>query len=82
MKIYKYPQREQWAELTARPHLDTTQLQATVNSVLSDVRERGDAAVLDYEERFDHVRLSSLAVSEAELAEAKHILATVPDIPK
>ncbi len=71
MKIYKYPQRERWAELTARPHLDTTQLQATVNSVLSDVRERGDAAVLDYEERFDHVRLSSLAVSEAELAEAE-----------
>jgi len=71
MKIYKYPQRERWAELTARPHLDTTQLQATVNSVLSDVRERGDAAVLDYEERFDHVRLSSLAVSEADLAEAE-----------
>ena len=76
MKIYKYPQREQWTELTARPHLDHSQLQQTVSSVLSDVRERGDEAVLDYEERFDHVRLTQLAVTAQEMAEAESLVST------
>ena len=74
MNIYKYPQLEQWAEITARPHLDHSQLQQTVSGVLSDVRQRGDAAVLDYEERFDHVRLQSLAVTEAEMDEAEKLV--------
>jgi histidinol dehydrogenase len=42
--------------------------------VLSDVRQRGDEAVRDYEERFDHVRLSSLAVTEAEMDEAETLV--------
>ncbi|MBR1415786.1 MAG: histidinol dehydrogenase [Prevotella sp.] len=74
MKIIRYPKREEWAALTARPHLDTTQLQATVSAVLSDVKERGDEAVLDYEERFDHVRLTSLAVSDEEMQQAERLV--------
>ena len=74
MKIYKYPQREQWTEITARPHLDHSQLQQTVSGVLDDVRQRGDVAVLDYEERFDHVRLQSLTVTEAEMDEAETLV--------
>ena len=74
MKIIEYPKREQWSEITARPHLDHSQLQQTVSSVLSDVRQRGDEAVLDYEERFDHVRLQQLAVSEAEMDEAEGLV--------
>lgn len=72
MKIYKYPGKHQWAEIVKRPHLDTTLLQATVRDVLADVKLRGDDAVMDYEECFDHVKLSSLAVTEEEidLAEA------------
>ena len=71
MKIYRYPDRNEWAEIVARPHLDTTQLMATVSSVLDDVRQRGDTAVKEYEERFDHVKLSSLIVTEEEMAEAE-----------
>ena len=67
MKIYKYPGKHQWAEIVRRPHLDTTLLQATVSDVLADVKLRGDDAVMDYEERFDHVKLSSLAVTEEEI---------------
>ena len=67
MKIYKYPGKHQWAEIVKRPHLDTTLLQATVSDVLADVKLRGDDAVMDYEERFDHVKLSSLAVTEEEI---------------
>ena len=70
MNIIEYPEREQWAEITRRPHIDTTQLYDTVNEVLSDIRANGDSAVMKYEERFDHVRLSGLKVSEEEIEEA------------
>jgi len=74
MKIIKYPEQGQWAEICQRPHLDITQLQATVSSVLSDVKKRGDKAVREYEERFDHAVLSTLAVSEAEINEAETLV--------
>ena len=76
MKTIRYPQQEQWADIITRPHLDNSQLQATVNGVLSDVRTRGDAAVIDYEERFDHVRLSSLIVSQEEMDEAEQLISS------
>ena len=71
MKITRYPGREQWKEIIERPHLDHSQLQQTVSAVLNDVRQRGDEAVLDYEERFDHVRLQQLAVTKEEMDEAE-----------
>ena len=41
-----------------------------VREILADVESRGDAAVLDYTERFDGVRLESLLVSSDEIAAA------------
>jgi len=70
MNVIKYPSKETWTDLVKRPHLDVSQLNSTVQSVLDDVRQRGDKAVKSYEEKFDHVTLSSLAVSEVEMEEA------------
>lgn len=70
MKIIKYPRKEDWSQLVERPHLDVSQLNATVESVLKDVRQNGDKAVMAYEEKFDHAILSSLAVAETEIDEA------------
>jgi histidinol dehydrogenase len=70
MKIIRYPQKEERNNIVERPHLDVSQLNATVESVLKDVRENGDKAVMAYEEKFDHAQLSSLAVTEAEIEEA------------
>jgi histidinol dehydrogenase len=74
MNIIQYPSREQWAQIVERPHLDVSQLNATVSSVLNDVRQRGDEAVKDYELKFDHAALTSLAVSEAEMQEAEQLV--------
>ena len=74
MRIYRNPTEKEWAEICQRPHLDITQLQATVNTVLSDVRTRGDKAVKEYEEHFDHAVLTSLAVTEAEIDEAERLV--------
>lgn len=70
-ELYRYPERSAWATITARPHLDVSQLAATVNSVLADVKAHGDEAVKRYEEQFDHVRLDALDVTADEMAEAE-----------
>ena len=38
MNIYRYPDKELWGEIVARPRLDLTKLNETVASVLADVR--------------------------------------------
>ena len=74
MNIIKYPSQEQIKQIIERPHLDVSQLNATVASVLADVKENGDKAVIAYEEKFDHVKLASLAVIEAEIDEAEALV--------
>ena len=74
MKVIRYPERAEWTSLLERPHIDMTALYATVNTGLADVRTRGDRAVLDYEEKFDRVRLSSLQVTEAEMEAAEQLV--------
>lgn len=74
MNIYRYPKKEEWKEITERPHLDVSQLNKTVENVLSDIKANGDAAVKHYEQLFDHVNLESLAVSEVEMQEAEKMV--------
>ena len=74
MKVMKYPAKEEWGKLVERPHLDVSQLNATVEGVLNDVKNNGDAAVKHYEEKFDHAHLSALAVTEAEIEEAEGLI--------
>ena len=74
MNIIKYPTREQWVEIVERPHLDVTELNQTVASVLADVRQRGDEAVKGYELKFDHIDLDTLAVTDEEMEEAEKLV--------
>ena len=76
MKIYRYPKRELWDEITSRPRLDLTKLNETVAQVLSDVRQRGDEAVKEYELKFDKATLETLAVSEQEMQEAEQLVSS------
>lgn len=69
-----YPEREAWPRLMQRGITDTSAVRETVAAVLADVRRRGDRALLEYEERFDGVTLSSLRVSEAEMEEAESLV--------
>ena len=74
METILYPRREEWKEIVERPHLDVSQLTATVRSVLDDIKARGDEAVKEYELKFDRVQLESLAVSQAEMDEAETLV--------
>ncbi len=74
MNIIKYPAASDYAAICERPHMDTSQLNATVAGVLADIKQNGDAAVIAYEEKFDHVRLAQLAVTDEEIAEAETLV--------
>lgn len=74
MKIIKYPQRDSWEGIVRRPHLDLSQLNATVNGVLSDIKENGDKAVRKYEEKFDHASLDEIEVTTEEKEEAMSLI--------
>ena len=74
MNTIKYPERENWNELLRRPTLKTETLRGTVNEVLNRIREEGDKAIFEYEEKFDKVKLSSLAVDVAEFEEAEQLV--------
>lgn len=74
MQKILYPQPNEWPLLTERPHIDTTQLTETVLAVLNDIRRDGDDAIKRYEEKFDHVVLDRLLVSEEEMQEAEQLV--------
>ena len=71
MKKIIHPDRKDWAEILKRPVLNMETLRGTVCEVLERVKSEGDKAVLEYEERFDKVKLDSLAVTEEEMKEAE-----------
>lgn len=74
MNIIKYPNQTEWAVLLERPHRDASELRETVQTVLEQIRQGGDAAVKEFELKFDKVKLDSLAVTEAELDEAEKLV--------
>ena len=71
MKKIIHPDRKDWAEILKRPVLNMETLRGTVCEVLDRVKAEGDKAVMEYEERFDKVKLDSLAVTEEEMKEAE-----------
>ncbi|QIK58525.1 histidinol dehydrogenase [Dysgonomonas sp. HDW5A] len=74
MKVIKYPQKSEWSKILARPAFDTSSLNATVSSILAEIKSGGDKAVISYEEKFDKVQLSSLSVSEKEIEDSDKLL--------
>ena len=53
-------------------------LEATVAGILADVRKRGDAAVLEYTQRFDRLNVSSAAMLEIPKAELRTAFDSLP----
>ncbi|MBQ0023583.1 MAG: histidinol dehydrogenase [Prevotellaceae bacterium] len=74
MNIVKYPNKSEWRQLLERPHRDASELRDTVKTVLDKIKNEGDAAVKEFELKFDKVELHSLAVSEQEMEEAEQLV--------
>ena len=68
------------AELLAFEAAQDPQVDVTVAAILTDVKARGDAAVLEYTARFDGVAAQSLADLEIPNAELQAALARIPAV--
>jgi sulfopropanediol 3-dehydrogenase len=62
-------------EQTSAPRGGSPEVRATVEGVINDIRARGDAAVREYSEKFDHYAPESFLLSPEQLSE---IMARVP----
>lgn len=58
------------ARYTQETSKDFYKVEQIVANIIDDVKKRGDCALLEYEQRFDGVKLSCLKVSEQEIEEA------------
>ncbi len=71
MQLIKYPAKETWNAILKRPMIDTTSLEATVQSILSNIKINGQGAVKDYTLRFDKVIIENALVTEDEFSAAE-----------
>ena len=69
IRIYRMSEVEP-GEVFARS-VPSVKVDEIVSSILRDVRERGDEALFAYTEKFDGAKLTSLAVTPEEIAEAR-----------
>lgn len=74
MILISNPDKSQWTEILKRPVMNVENLFDTVRSIIDRVKAEGDRAVIDYEEKFDKAVLTSLAVTNEELAEAETLV--------
>src|SRR6185369_9594746 len=68
---HRQRRREKLAAVAARQVALDIELQSDVAAIINRVREQGDAALIDYSKKFDHVSLdpADLRVEEKFLAE-------------
>ena len=69
---------EQLAQLLAFDETQDSQIEFAVSEILADVRQRGDAAVVEYSRKFDGVRAQSMAELEVSQEQCQAALAALP----
>ena len=74
MQKYIKPQLSDWSTLTARPTKEAQNLQKIVLDVFEKIQIEKDQALIDFTEKFDQVKLTSLEVSTQEIEEAKTLI--------
>lgn len=71
MKVFKYPKRRDWNELSSRPAQDFKAIKKIVKPVIRKVKEKGDKAMRKFALEYDHVELHNLLASPKEIAAAE-----------
>ena len=69
IRLFRYNEIER-SEIFSREIGDTKAVEGIVSEIIRQVIDRKDEALYEYCEKFDHVKLSSLEVSEEEIDEA------------
>ncbi len=74
MEAIKYPNKDIWKDILKRPAIDNTSLEATVQSVLLDIKANGQSSVQKYTLQFDKVDIESILVTDDEFTEAEKLI--------
>ena len=74
MKIIKYPNITEIAELLKRPVFEMESIQQKVIPILNSVKRDGDKALIELTQKFDSVELEQLRVEEKEIDETESIV--------
>lgn len=72
MKIIKYPQKEEWADICKRPTKETKSLTESVNDIITQVRDTGDEALRSFCQKFDGYAPETFKVSDSEIDESEN----------
>jgi len=70
IQIYRYPNRDSWAEILRRPVADTAEIETAVRSIIDDVRATGDRALRRYTHEFDRTAIADFVVGAEEIRSA------------
>ena len=70
IKTIKYSKDVDLEKELARSQFSYVDVNETVESILKDVKARGDKALIEYTEKFDGVKLENLEVTEEEIQKA------------
>ena len=71
MKTIRYPKKESWKEILARPVFETKSLEKHVQNILNFIKEDSDEAVRHFTKTLDKVEIENFLVSGDEFAEAE-----------
>lgn len=74
METYINPDKKEWTSILKRPLLENAELEPIVAGILANVKEHGDAAVLEYCRKFDNPNIKNIAVTEAEIQQAESLV--------
>ncbi|MCX2682021.1 histidinol dehydrogenase [Galbibacter sp. EGI 63066] len=72
-KIYN-PPKQDWLDVLKRPTQTVEDIEATVNEVFKEVKQKGDDAIKKYTNLFDGVMLEDFMVSAKEIQEAEKLV--------
>ena len=76
MEVIKYPKKETFADISARPELERGALEMTVVTIIEMVKNEGDAALKRYSRQFDQVDIENFRVSSEEFEIAVNTVST------
>ncbi len=72
--MLKYPKIKDWKQLCERPVFAKEQLDDLVTTILTEVKNKQDGALLNYAKLFDQVELKNIAVTRSEIEKANGLI--------
>ncbi|RYZ25713.1 MAG: histidinol dehydrogenase, partial [Chitinophagaceae bacterium] len=70
MQVVSKPDRKDWKKVLQRPYADNTSVLQTVQTILEEVKQNGDKALLQFAQKFDKAEIKELQVSATEINQA------------